>query len=112
MSKAADHDIGDLHGARLRTHGPIAERKVPFILSRSLNRRYRELAECDLLMNYRIFEFALTASTDVLLTDTTSGPQSTAADGRSIPSCSTRSTSIASGVFLEETRYSRKCLPL
>lgn len=55
----ADHDLGDLHGARLRTHGGIAEREVPFILSRPLNRRYQEPAASDQLMNYRIFEFAL-----------------------------------------------------
>ena len=55
----ADHDLTDLHGARLRTHGGIAEREVPFILSRPLNHRYRELAASDQLMNYRIFEFAL-----------------------------------------------------
>ena len=54
----ADHDLADLHGARLRTHGGIAEREVPFILSRPLNRRYRERAS-EQLMNYRIFDFAL-----------------------------------------------------
>ena len=55
----ADHDLTDLHGARLRTHGGVAEREVPFILSRPLNRRYRQIAESDHLMNYRICEFAL-----------------------------------------------------
>ncbi|MDD9985823.1 MAG: phosphonoacetate hydrolase [Spirochaetaceae bacterium] len=55
----ADHDLGDLHGARLRTHGGIAEREVPFILSRPLNHRYQELAESEPLMNYRVIEFAL-----------------------------------------------------
>ena len=58
----ADHDLTDLHGARLRTHGGIAEREVPFILSHPLNRRCRELAESDQLMNYRIIEFALNGS--------------------------------------------------
>ena len=55
----ADHDLTDLHGARLRTHGGIAEREVPFILSRPLNGRYRDLAAAEQLMNYRIFDFAL-----------------------------------------------------
>ena len=55
----ADHDLTDLHGARLRTHGGTAERAVPFIISRPLDRRYRELAASEQLMNYRIFEFAL-----------------------------------------------------
>ena len=55
----ADHALTDLHGARLRTHGGIAEREVPFILSRPLNHRYRELAASEQLLNYRIFEFAL-----------------------------------------------------
>ena len=55
----ADHDLTDLHGTRLRTHGGTAEREVPFILSRPLNGRYRDLAAAEQLMNYRIFDFAL-----------------------------------------------------
>ncbi len=55
----ADHDLTDLHGTRLRTHGGIAEREVPFIVNHRLNLRYRKLAASEQLMNYKIVEFAL-----------------------------------------------------
>jgi phosphonoacetate hydrolase len=46
-----------LAGHRLRSHGGLAEQKVPFLLSRPLNAQYR--ARLDGLHNYDIFDFAL-----------------------------------------------------
>ncbi|MGH8699139.1 MAG: phosphonoacetate hydrolase, partial [Burkholderiales bacterium] len=40
----ADHDLSGLEGHRLRTHGGVAEAKVPFILSVPLNDEYRRRA--------------------------------------------------------------------
>ena len=54
-----DHDLADLHGERLRTHGGIAEREVPFILSRPLSPDYRARAAAEELRNYQIFDYAL-----------------------------------------------------
>ena len=36
----ADHDLSGLKGHRLRTHGGISERRVPFILNRPLRPEY------------------------------------------------------------------------
>ena len=56
----ADHDLTDLHGARLRTHGGTAERAVPFIISRPLTASYRvRAAATEQVLNYHIFDFAL-----------------------------------------------------
>lgn len=55
----ADHDLAGLHGARLRTHGGLAERDVPFVISRPLTPEYRSLARSEQLKNYRIFDFAM-----------------------------------------------------
>ncbi|MDE2889173.1 MAG: phosphonoacetate hydrolase [Gemmatimonadota bacterium] len=54
-----DHDLEGLHGERLRSHGGISEREVPFILNRPLNREYQARAGSEQLMNYHIFEYAL-----------------------------------------------------
>jgi phosphonoacetate hydrolase len=48
-----------LAGHRLRSHGGLAERKVPFLLSRPLNAEYRRRAAAGPLYNYDIFDFAL-----------------------------------------------------
>ena len=55
----ASHDLSQLNGMRLRSHGGLADRKVPFILSRPLNAEYSALAGSRLLYNYDIFDFAL-----------------------------------------------------
>lgn len=55
---AADHDLGALAGARLRSHGGLAEQRVPFILSRPLSRAYLAKADAG-LRNFDIFDFAL-----------------------------------------------------
>lgn len=56
-ARREEHDLGQLAGHRLRSHGGLAERKVPFLLSRPLNAEYR--ARTGGLHNYDIFDFAL-----------------------------------------------------
>ena len=54
-----DHDLAGLNGERLRTHGGISERDVPFIISRPLNTDYQARAQSEQLKNYQIFDFAI-----------------------------------------------------
>jgi phosphonoacetate hydrolase len=58
-ARRQDHDLSQLAGHRLRSHGGLAEQKVPFLLSRPLNETYRKRAEREPLHNYDIFDFAL-----------------------------------------------------
>ncbi len=58
-STRADHDLSGLAGHRLRSHGGLAEQKVPFVLSHPLTSEYRHIAETRRLRNFDIFEFAL-----------------------------------------------------
>lgn len=39
-SRTVEHDLAQLAGARLRSHGSLAEQQVPFLLSRQLNPAY------------------------------------------------------------------------
>ena len=55
----AEHDLSGLAGHRLRSHGGEGEQRVPFMLSRPLNREYRKRAETSRLRNFDIFDFAL-----------------------------------------------------
>jgi phosphonoacetate hydrolase len=55
----AEHDLSGLAGHRLRSHGGLGERQVPFVLSRPLTPEYREIAAAGRLRNFDIFEFAL-----------------------------------------------------
>jgi phosphonoacetate hydrolase len=55
----ADHDLSGLKGHRLRTHGGVSEAKVPFVLNRPLNEKYRLKAAMDTLKSYQIFDYAL-----------------------------------------------------
>jgi phosphonoacetate hydrolase len=55
----ADHDLSGLAGHRLRTHGGVAEAKVPMILSRPLNDEYKLKAAVATPKSYQIFDFAL-----------------------------------------------------
>jgi phosphonoacetate hydrolase len=55
----AEHDLSGLAGHRLRTHGGVAEAKVPFILSEPLTDEYRLRAGAATLKSYQIFDFAL-----------------------------------------------------
>lgn len=58
-ARREDHDLTQLAGHRLRSHGGIGEQKVPFLLSRPLNAQYRERARTGRLHNYDIFDYAL-----------------------------------------------------
>ncbi len=55
----ADHDLRGLEGHRLRTHGGVAEAKVPFITSAPLNDDYKLKGGVATLKSYQIFEFAI-----------------------------------------------------
>ena len=55
----ADHDLSGLEGHRLRTHGGIAEAKVPFILNVPLNADYKLKAGASTLKSYQMFDFAI-----------------------------------------------------
>ena len=58
-ARREDHDLSQLAGHRLRSHGGLAEQMVPFLLSRPLNADYRERAKSSRIHNYDIFDFAL-----------------------------------------------------
>jgi phosphonoacetate hydrolase len=58
-ARREDHDLSQLAGHRLRSHGGLGEQKVPFLLSRPLNAAYRQRAKAGALHNYDIFDFAL-----------------------------------------------------
>ena len=55
----ADHDLSGLKGHRLRTHGGISERRVPFILNAPLRPEYAARAAAAPLRSYQIFDFAI-----------------------------------------------------
>jgi len=58
-ARREDHDLSQLAGHRLRSHGGLGEQKVPFLLSRPLDAEYRERAKASRIHNYDIFDFAL-----------------------------------------------------
>jgi len=58
-ARREDHDLRGLVGHRLRSHGGLAERTVPFLLSHPLNGQYAAIAAAGALRNYDIFAFAL-----------------------------------------------------
>jgi phosphonoacetate hydrolase len=58
-STSTAHDLSALKGARLRSHGGLAEQRVPFILSSPLAEEYATLAASRPLRNFDIFDFAL-----------------------------------------------------
>jgi len=53
------HDLSALKGERLRSHGGIAESRVPLILSSPLNEKYKQWTKTRNMHNYNIFELAL-----------------------------------------------------
>ncbi|MFQ5994907.1 MAG: phosphonoacetate hydrolase [Acidiferrobacterales bacterium] len=55
----AAHDLKGLKGHRLRTHGGVSERRVPFIISEPMNGEYRSRAARRTLKSHEIFEFAI-----------------------------------------------------
>ncbi len=54
-----EHDLSGLAGHRLRSHGGLAEQRVPFLLSHPLTPAYIERAGRGDLRNFDIFDFAL-----------------------------------------------------
>lgn len=54
-----DHDLSGLEGHRLRTHGGVAEAKVPIILSEPLNDDYKLKAGVSILKSYQVFDLAI-----------------------------------------------------
>jgi phosphonoacetate hydrolase len=57
------HDLAALAGHRLRSHGGLAESRVPFILNRPLNAAYAARAARGSLRNFHIFDFAINGVT-------------------------------------------------
>ncbi|HEV2439820.1 MAG TPA: phosphonoacetate hydrolase [bacterium] len=57
-ARAADHDLSQLAGERLRSHGSLAEQPVPFFVSRPLTPEYAARARSS-LRNFDIFEYVL-----------------------------------------------------
>lgn len=58
-ASASDHDLTLLADARLRSHGALAEARVPFILNRPLNAAYAHRARCGPLKSHHIFDYAI-----------------------------------------------------
>jgi len=62
-SRAAEHDLRQLAGERLRSHGSLHEQPVPFLVSRPLNPEYASRAGAPFhgtpLRNFDIFEYVL-----------------------------------------------------
>jgi phosphonoacetate hydrolase len=55
----AEHDLAGLEGHRLRTHGGLAEARVPVVINRPLNEAYRMRAAVSRLKNYEVFDYVL-----------------------------------------------------
>jgi phosphonoacetate hydrolase len=58
-ARAQDHDLTQLAGERLRSHGGIAEQQVPFVLSHPITSQHRATLEGQSLRNFDIFSVAL-----------------------------------------------------
>ena len=56
-ARATEHDLSGLAGERLRSHGGIAEQRVPFLVSAPLDPGWR--VGHPLLRNYDIFDAVL-----------------------------------------------------
>jgi phosphonoacetate hydrolase len=57
-ARAVDHDLSQLAGERLRSHGSLAEQPVPFLVSRPLTPEYGARGRSS-LRNFDIFEYVL-----------------------------------------------------
>ena len=55
----ATHDLSTLGGHRLRSHGGISEKRVPFIISAPLNPEYDARAKSTTLRSYEMFDYAI-----------------------------------------------------
>jgi phosphonoacetate hydrolase len=58
-STEAAHDLDGLKGHRLRTHGGVTERQVPFILSQPLSETYKAKAENGILRSHQIYDYLI-----------------------------------------------------
>ncbi len=58
-ARREDHDLGGLVGRRLRSHGGLAEREVPLILSHPLAGEYAARALAAPLRNFDVLDLAL-----------------------------------------------------
>lgn len=58
-SSRSYHNLAELAGHRLRSHGGVTEQTVPFMTSRPLSADYRERAERLKIFNYNIFDFTI-----------------------------------------------------
>ena len=58
-ASVSEHDLSNLTDARLRSHGAVAEARVPFILNRPLNPAYAKRAAESTLKSHYIFDFAI-----------------------------------------------------
>jgi phosphonoacetate hydrolase len=58
-ARAEDHDLSQLAGERLRSHGGLSEQEVPFLLSHPINPRDRAELAAAPLRNFDIFSIAL-----------------------------------------------------
>jgi phosphonoacetate hydrolase len=58
-SSEAEHDLSALQGYRLRSHGGLAERHVPMIVSEPLNKEYAHRSQTGTIKSYEIFEYAI-----------------------------------------------------
>jgi phosphonoacetate hydrolase len=55
----SEHDLSNLADARLRSHGAVAEARVPFILNRPLNTDYARHVANNRLKSHQIFDYAI-----------------------------------------------------
>ena len=58
-ARREDHNLSELAGERLRSHGGLGEETVPFLVSRPLNDVYLRKTKNEVQHNYDIFDFAL-----------------------------------------------------
>ncbi|WP_421210990.1 phosphonoacetate hydrolase [Aeromonas enteropelogenes] len=57
-ARAVDHDLSQLEGRRLRSHGSLSEQQVPFLVSHAISETYRHKAKLG-LRNFDIFDYVL-----------------------------------------------------
>jgi len=58
-TRESEHDLTGLAGHRLRSHGAIAEQKVPLIFNRPLNAAYSARARTSAPRNFQVFDYAI-----------------------------------------------------
>lgn len=57
-TRESEHDLKGLEGHRLRSHGAVAELRVPLILNGPLNATYAARAKAG-MRNFQVFEYAI-----------------------------------------------------